>query len=77
MSNNVAKGRVTRDEKGYLVVIEGRKFYPPKGCDPIMDPQLKALVDKDVEVLFTQKEILAIRALEKVELPLRIPVIIC
>jgi hypothetical protein len=41
-----------------------------------MDPLLKAFVDKDVEVLFTREEILAIRALEKVELPFKIPPVI-
>lgn len=76
MRKNVAKGRVTRDKKGYAVEIEGKKYYPPKGCDPIMDPILKALVEKDVEVLFAREVILAIRALERVELPFKIPPVI-
>lgn len=62
-------GKVIKDKRGYAVEVEGKKYYPPKGCDPIMDPQLEALVDKDVDVLFAKDEILALRPVEKLVKP--------
>lgn len=78
MEKNVAKAKVVKTEKGYAINVEGRSHYIPKGCDPIMDPQLKVLAGHEAEVLIAGKEILAIRVQRELAKELEIkPIITC
>lgn len=64
------------EEKIFPIEIDGKRFYPPKGCDPIIGRDLEAFSGKKVEVLMAGKEVLAIRSLEPV-VGFQIPVITC
>lgn len=80
MEKEVVKGKVIKDRKGFAVVVDGRKYYPSKGCDLLMDPYLKAFVTQEVEVLFVRDEILAIRPISQEayeKIPGFPPLIIC
>jgi hypothetical protein len=64
-------------ERELSVYVEGERHFMPKGCDPIIGPQLEAFAGKEVDVLMAKDVVLAIRALEPEEvLPLP-PIIIC
>ncbi len=77
MERNVRKGKVI-EEKKFAVEIKGKRYYVPKGCDPIMDPHLEAIAGKDVEVLLAGREVLAIRISKKDAAELKIkPIITC
>ena len=78
MGKNIAKAKVVKTEKGYAINVEGRPHYIPKGCDPIMDPQLKVLAGHEAEVLIAGREILAIRVQRELAKELEIkPIITC
>jgi hypothetical protein len=78
MERNVRKGRVIVDGKRHAVEIGGERYYVPKECDPIMDPMLKAVAGKDVEVLYASNQVLAVRVSRKVAQELEIkPIITC
>lgn len=73
----IIDGRVLKDKEGYFVEVKDKKHHIPKGCFTIKEEQLKTFMDKKVEVLFSDKEIVAIRHLEKKNLKLKPPIIYC
>lgn len=78
MEKNTAKAKVVKTERGYAINVEGREHYIPKGCDPIINPQLEVLVGQEAEVLIAGKEILAIRVPREAAKKLKIkPIITC
>jgi hypothetical protein len=70
----VAKGRVLAKE--LFIEVEGRRHYVPKGCDPVIGPQLEAMAGMDVEVLMAKDTVLAIRLPERVP-HIKWPIITC
>ncbi len=73
----ITDGRVLKDEERYVVEVKDKKHYIPKGCFTIKEEQLKTLIDKEVEVLFSDKEIVAIRPLKELKIKFEPPFIIC
>jgi len=71
----VMQGKVTKG--GRFITVAGKRRYMPKGCDPIIGPQLAKVAGRDVEVLVAKDVVLAVRVLEwKPEL--KIPrIIVC
>jgi len=61
----VKRGKVI--ERELFIEVEGEKHYMPKGCDPIIGPQLEALAGKEVEVLIAKDIVLAIRAVTELD----------
>lgn len=74
---NVFRGRVI-EEKRYSVEVNGEKHYVPKGCDPVLDPQLEALasVGGEVEVLYANRQVIAFRLSDAIARKLKLPPII-
>lgn len=73
---SVKRGKVIEIERKLSVQVEKERHFMPKGCDPIIGPQLEAFVGQEVEVLMAKDVVLAIRALERVE-KFRWPIITC
>lgn len=61
----IARGKVLAKE--LYIEVKGGRHYMPKGCDPIIGPQLEAIAGHEVEVLMAKDVVLAIRLIE--ELP--------
>ncbi len=55
----VIRGTVSK-RAPYIQTADG-KIYMPKGCDPIIGPQIQALAGTEVEVLVAKNTVLAIR----------------
>ena len=70
----VKQGKVM--ERELYIEVEGGKHYMPKGCDPIIGPQLEKIAGHEVEVLMAKDVVLAVRV--KDEVPhVKFPVIVC
>lgn len=72
---SVMRGKVI--ERELSVYVEGERHFMPKGCDPIIGPQLEAFAGQEIEVLMAQETVLAIRPLEwepEMKIP---PIILC
>ena len=70
----VRKGKVI--ERKLFIEVEGEKYYMPKGCDPIIGPQLEMVAGQEIELLMTKDVILALRAKSLID-PHKIIVITC
>lgn len=68
----IRKGRVVT--KQYVIRVGGEEHFIPKGCDPILEPQLEAIANKDVEVLMARGTVIAMRPEDK-ELRVKFPII--
>lgn len=70
----VKRGKVT--ERELYIEVEGGKHYMPKGCDPIIGPQLEKIAGHEVEVLMANNVVLAVRVIDGIP-PIRIRPILC